>query len=113
MNVHARPVQSRSLFRIDRFECPKENLTAFEDRLALIHGYFDTLSGCLYNRIAVMREDERIEIVTIVEWESEAALREAKTAVANFYEKTGFDPSTFMAERGIKSHFGLFYPLSL
>ncbi|MCL6706068.1 antibiotic biosynthesis monooxygenase [Pseudomonas sp. R2.Fl] len=113
MNVHVRNVGSRSVFRIDRFECPKESLTAFEDRLALIHGYFDTLAGCLYNKVAVTIDGDRIEIVTIVEWEDEAALRQARSAVANFYEKTGFDPAAFMAERGITGKLGLFHPVSL
>lgn len=113
MNVHARNVSSQSVFRIDRFECPKESLAAFEDRLALIHGYFDTLPGCLYNKVAVMIDGDRIEVVTVVEWENEAALRQARSAVANFYGKTGFDPGAFMAERGITGRLGLFHPVSL
>lgn len=42
-----RPERHRSIFRIDRFDCPVTHQRAFEDRLAIIHGYFDTLPGCL------------------------------------------------------------------
>ena len=102
-----------SIFRIDTFACPTVHQTAFEDRLAIIHGYFDTLPGCLYNRVAVSAGEngDMVKIATIVEWRDRQALDAAKSAVGAFYAKSGFDPAAFMAERGITGVFGVFRPM--
>lgn len=102
-----------SIFRIDTFACPTVHQAAFEDRLAIIHGYFDTLPGCLYNRVAVSAGEngDMVKIATIVEWRDRQALDAAKSAVGAFYAKSGFDPAAFMAERGITGVFGVFRPM--
>ncbi|MBW8300638.1 MAG: antibiotic biosynthesis monooxygenase [Hydrogenophaga sp.] len=101
------------VFRIDTFACPTAHQSAFEDRLAIIHGYFDTLPGCLYNRVvaAAGENDDMVKIITIVEWRDRQALDAAKSAVGAFYAKSGFDPAVFMAERGITGVFGVFLPV--
>ncbi|MBO3759026.1 hypothetical protein J5J10_14155 [Ciceribacter sp. L1K23] len=113
MNAASVFPRSASIFRIDRFDCPRDSLAAFADRLALIHGYFDTLSGCLYNRVAIMEVEDRIEVVTVVEWENAASLRQAKAAVDAFYESTQFEPAAFLAENRIAGHFGVFQMMPL
>lgn len=102
-----------SIFRIDTFTCPRVHQPAFEDRLAIIHGYFDTLPGCLYNRVVLSAGEngDMVKIATIVEWRDRQALDAAKSAVGAFYAKSGFDPATFMAERGITGVFGVFHPV--
>lgn len=101
------------VFRIDTFACPIAHQSAFEDRLAIIHGYFDTLPGCLYNRVVLSAGEngDMVKIVTIVEWRDRQALDAAKSAVGAFYAKSGFDPAAFMAERGITGVFGVFLPV--
>ena len=111
-NENGAPAESASLFRIDCFECPPDHVRAFSDRLAIIHGYFDTLEGCLYNRVAVAPGPSTVKIVTIVEWKSAAALTAAKEAVDQFYSVDGFDPKIFMAERGITGEFGLYHDVA-
>lgn len=98
----------QSLFRIDRFECPVEHIGAFENRLAIIHGYFDTLDGCLYNRVAVALDGSSVKVATVVEWRDAEALQAAKTAVSAFYAKSGFNPARFLAEHGIVAEYGTY-----
>lgn len=102
-----------SIFRIDTFACPMAHQSAFEDRLAIIHGYFGTLPGCLYNRVVLSEgeNDDMVKIATIVEWRDRQTLDAAKSAVSAFYAKSGFDPAAFMAERGITGVFGVFRPM--
>lgn len=104
---------SRSIYRIDSFDCPPQARRAFEDRLAIIHGYFDTLPGCLYNRVVVSETDEALRIVTVVEWRDKASLEGAKAAVAEFYRAEKFEPAAFLAEHGIKGNFGTFRTVPL
>lgn len=111
--IAARPDDLQSIFRIDRFDCPSEHRASFEDRLHIIHGFFDLLPGCLYNKVAVTEENDRARVVTIVEWRDRQALEEAKAAVAEFYRRTDFNPVAFMAERGIAGEFGTYRPSGL
>ena len=98
----------QSLFRIDRFECPIEHIGAFEDRLAIIHGYFDTLDGCLYNRVAVAVDGPSIKVATVVEWRDAEALQAAKAAVSAVYAKSGDNPARFLADHGIRAEYGTY-----
>lgn len=100
--------EGTSLMRIDRFTCPRDQLAAFKDRLAIIHHYLEGLDGCLYSRIAVSESEEDARIVTVVEWRDQTALADARAAVNRFYEKLGFDPAAFLTERGIKGDFGTY-----
>ncbi|SMD16650.1 antibiotic biosynthesis monooxygenase [Rhizobium sp. RU36D] len=105
--------KDKSVIRVDLFDCPAEHAQAFEDQLSIIHGYFDTLEGCLYNRVAARagESEDMVKFVTMVEWRDRQALAEAKTAVSTFYAQTGFNASEFMASRGIKGDFGTYLPM--
>lgn len=109
----ATAANERSVLRVDTFDCPAEHAGIFEDRLMVIHSYFDTLEGCLYNRIAARSgdDDARVRFVTLVEWRDRQALAEAKAAVAAFYAQSGFDPASFMKAHGITGDFGTFLPV--
>lgn len=105
---------STSIFRIDRLECPVGHRAVFEERLALIHGFFDTLPGCLYNRVTMAPSENEgmVKIVTIVEWQDADALGAAKMAAQAHYAQSGFKPADFMAEHGISGEFGTFLPVA-
>lgn len=104
-----------SLLRVDTFDCPAEHAAAFEDRLSVIHGYFDTLPGCLYNRVAAAtgESEDMVKFVTMVEWRDRASLAAAKAAVNAFYAQSQFDPAQFMAARGIRGNFGTYQALKI
>ena len=95
--------RSESIFRIDTFRCPTKHIQAFTDRLAIIHRHFDTLDGCLYNRVVVSPGQEEVKVATVVEWRDAAAMAGAKAAVSKIYAKEDFDPQAFMAGLGITS----------
>ncbi|RYB97028.1 hypothetical protein [Ciceribacter ferrooxidans] len=113
MNVMTLTKSRTSIFRVDRMTCPADHRLALEDRLAIIHGYFETLPGCLYNKVAIADGGETVHLVTIVEWESQKALADAKAKVAEFYGAIDFDPKAFMAERGIVAEFGTYAGLAI
>ncbi|MBP1850462.1 hypothetical protein [Rhizobium halophytocola] len=103
------PDSGRSVFRLDTFLCPAAHVAAFAERLATIHGYVGTLDGCLYNRVLVAHGTPVVKIATLVEWRDAAAMAAAKTAMADFHAKEGFDPARFMAELEIIGEFGSYH----
>lgn len=109
----AQAARPSGVMRIDHFTCPVAHLSVFTQRLAIIHGYLETLEGCLYSRVGVSHADGSATIVTVAEWRDREALVEAKAAVNRFYEKLGFDPAAFMAGHSIKGTFGTYDALTL
>tara|TARA_Y100000815_G_scaffold222942_5_gene209875 strand:+ start:6939 stop:7286 length:348 start_codon:yes stop_codon:yes gene_type:complete len=98
-----------SLYRIDRFTVPERARDAFLERLVFIRDFLQGQPGCLYNRIGEARqEDGSLAMVTIVEWSTREAMNAARGEARAFYEKTGFDPGSFMTALGIEPDFGLF-----
>ena len=98
-----------SLYRIDRLTVPEHARDAFLERLVITRDFLQGQPGCLYNRIAeARREDGSLSMVTVVEWRDRDAMDTARGAAKAFYEKTCFDPSSFMAALGIEPDFGLY-----
>lgn len=98
-----------SLYRIDRFTVPEHARDAFLERLVIIRDFLQGQPGCLYNRIAEARqEDGSLSMMTIVEWSTRDAMNAARSEAKAFYEKTGFDPGSFMAAFGIEPDFALY-----
>jgi len=98
-----------SLYRVDRFTVPDHAREAFLERIVVIRDFLQAQPGCLYNRIAEARqEDGSLSMMTIVEWRDSEAMDAARGEAKAFYEKTGFDPGSFMAALGIEPEFDLY-----
>lgn len=100
-----------SLFRIDRFNVPAAAVDAFMDRVHRIQLLLDPQPGCRQNLVLTqIGEDGAMRVITVVEWESAAAMSTARTWVQRRYAEEGFDSAAFMRQLGVEADLGLYEP---
>jgi len=100
-----------SLFRIDRFKVPAAATAAFMDRVHRIQLLLDPQPGCRQNLVLTqVGEDGAMRVITVVEWESAAAMSAARAWVQRRYADEGFDPAAFMRQLGVEADLGLYEP---
>lgn len=105
---------SSSQFRIDRFKVPAAAADAFMDRVHRIQLLLDPQPGCLQNLVLTrIAEDGALRVITVVEWESAAAMSAARTCVQRLYVEEGFDPAAFMRQLGVEADLGVYDPAHL
>jgi heme-degrading monooxygenase HmoA len=102
-----------SVFKIDRFAVPPPSLPAFIERVRYIDGVLAELPGCKQHQVLIQTAEasestERINVVTIVEWQDEKALAAAKEIARTKYVQAGFDPKAFMEKLGVRADMGLY-----
>ncbi len=106
-------MNSKPVFRIDRFTLPLEARKAFLERLETIQTILAGIEGNRQNLVLEQVSDPgTASFITIVEWQDEAALKNAKAQVAAEYEKHDFSPQEFMREHGVTAEFGTYAPVT-
>jgi heme-degrading monooxygenase HmoA len=104
MTIHAQAA-STSLFRIDSFTVPGESREAFLAQVLETKQFLDKQQGCLQNLLLQHHSGaNRFNLVTVVEWESEAAFAQAKEAMMAKRRATGFSPEHFLNTLGIEAN---------
>jgi len=99
------------VFRIDRFNVPEAAEDVFMRRVQRIQSLIDPLPGCRQNLVLIQSRDEkRLRVMTVVEWENAAAMDEARAYVQRQYAQEGFDPPAFMRQLGVEAELGLYAP---
>ncbi len=102
------------LFRIDRFTVPAPAAAAFLDRVHRIQLLLDPQPGCRQNLVLTQTgEAGAMRVITVVEWESAAAMSAARAWVQQRYAEEGFDPAAFMRQLGVEADLGLYKPARL
>jgi heme-degrading monooxygenase HmoA len=99
-------------FRVDRFAVPRHALAPFLERVRRSQRLLDEQPGCLQN-LVLSRDDgaqAEIDVVTIVEWADDAAMRAAKASVQARYAAEGFDPAAFMRGLGVRADMVSYLP---
>ena len=100
------------VYRIDAFDVPNSARDAFLDRVRKIQAILQPLDGCRQNLVLAQSGGPgHFNVVTVVEWDSEAAMASARQAVRERYESEGFDPASFMASLGVQAELGVYSPL--
>lgn len=114
MNDLSSPRIPTSLFRVDRFTVPAPAAAVFLDRVQRIQSLLDPQPGCRQNLVLTQAgEDGAVRVITVVEWESAAAMSAARTWVQRRYADEGFDPAAFMRQLGVEADLGLYEPARL
>jgi heme-degrading monooxygenase HmoA len=97
------------IFRVDKFVVPETAREEFLRRVVQTHELLRTQAGFVRDLILEQTGGPgAFNIVTLVEWESEAAVDPVRAAVAAFHARIGFDPQAFFARAGIKPDIGLY-----
>lgn len=90
------------LYRLDTFVVPNHALPDLLHRVHETHSLLQTQQGFVQDFVLEQPEDDGVtRVATLVEWTDEAAMRGAGEAVRVMRGRSGFDPQTFMTERGI------------
>ena len=99
-------------YRIDKFTVPAAAHDAFIARVRFIDGFLHGQPGCLQHGLYEWRlDDGDYGVVTMVQWESEAAMAAAKARAAEEYRRQDFNPAAFLAQWGIKADMGSYMRL--
>jgi heme-degrading monooxygenase HmoA len=97
--------RTASLFRIDSFSVPTQSREAFLAQVLDTKQFLDGQQGCLQNHLLEHHSGaDRFNVVTVVEWESEAAFAQAKAAMMAKRRATGFNPEQFLTTLGIEAN---------
>lgn len=97
-----------AIFRIDRFDVPAAALEEFVGRVRHTQKVLGGFPGCKTNLVLTGPRGDRTHILTIVEWEDQAAFDQAKTRMQQQYRAEGFDPAAFTHGHGIKADLGVY-----
>lgn len=103
---------SPTLYRVDKFTVPNAAVAAFAERLRTIQQRLASQAGVRQNLVLTQPAGpDATQMVTIVEWESEAAMAAAKAFTQRYYAEQGFNPAAFMQAHGIRPDFGVYQAL--
>jgi heme-degrading monooxygenase HmoA len=107
------PSPAAGPFRVDRFVVPRPALAPFLERVRRSQRLLDEQPGCRQN-LVLSRDDgmqPEVDVVTIVEWADDAAMRAAKAAVQARYAAEGFDPAAFLRRLGVRADMSSYRPV--
>ena len=97
------------VFRIDKFVVPADVRAAFIAQMQRIQATLRTLPGC--QRTLVLDQTGgtgEFNVLTLVEWENEAAVASAAVFVKKKFADEGFDPVAFTRNAGVRSDQGFY-----
>jgi heme-degrading monooxygenase HmoA len=95
---------SRPIYRVDRFEVPRESRDVLLERLTVIRDLLQNIEGCRQNLVLEQPSREgTATFVTFVEWQNEEVFLQAKARIAEEYRKVAFDPQAFLQQIGAKA----------
>src|SRR5689334_15240618 len=93
-----------AVFRIDKFVVPDEARAEFLERVGETHALLRRQAGFVRDLILVQTAGPgRFNLLTLVEWQNEAAMGPARAAVTAMHAARGFDPNALMARLGIEA----------
>lgn len=107
MNASDVTAQSRHIYRVDKFIVPASARDEFLGRVRKTHALLKIQRGYLQD--AVLEQvagNGEFNFVTIVEWDSQASIENAKAAVTSMYAQTNFNPQEMFERLGIQADLG-------
>lgn len=98
-----------AVYRVDKFAVPAAGRDEFLGRVRTTHDLLRRQPG--FVRDLVLENHARpgsVDIVTLVEWESEAAIAPVVEAVARLHREIGFDRQEMLTRLGIRADLGTY-----
>ncbi|PWK63299.1 antibiotic biosynthesis monooxygenase family protein [Aminobacter sp. AP02] len=96
--------KAQRIYRVDRFTVPDGARVEFLGRVRQTHELLRQQPGFLQDMLLEQTsEPGALNIITIVEWESEAAIAPAKARVQAMHAQANFNPQELIARLGIKA----------
>lgn len=90
------------VYRVDKFIVPEPARTEFMAKVKTTHALLKTLPGFIQDMVLEQSAGPgKFNFVTMVEWENEAVVAEARTAVTALHQQMNFNPQELFARMGI------------
>lgn len=97
------------IYRLDKFTMPERSRREFLERIHEIHNVLRFQPGFVQDLLLEQAiDDESFNLVTLIEWENETYIEDARSAVVAHHKSTGFNPHDTMARLGIKADMGIY-----
>jgi heme-degrading monooxygenase HmoA len=96
--------EKAAIYRVDKFVVPQAAREEFLQRVGDTHRILRQQPG--FVRDALLEQvagPGRFNIVTVVEWDSQAAIDAARSAVMKAHAESGFNPQETMARLGVEA----------
>ena len=103
--------RSTPVFRVDKFVVPVAARGEFLDKVRRTHELLKKQQG--FRRDLVLEQSSgpgRFNFVTLVEWESEAAVEGAKAAIMAMHREIGFSAKDMFVRLGIEADVANYSP---
>jgi hypothetical protein len=99
----------RHVFRTDRFVMPTSARAEFLARVRETHELLRRQPGYVQDLVLERPGSSgALDIITMVEWQSEVVVAQTRAVVAAFHRESGFDPQEFRARLGITADIGTY-----
>jgi len=98
--------KAQRVCRVDRFVVPMSVRAEFLDRVRQTHDVLRAQPGFLQDMLLEQHAEGEHHVVTVVEWEDEAAMASAKLNVQAAQREMNFNPQEFLARNGIRAEIG-------
>ncbi|MFO7304341.1 MAG: antibiotic biosynthesis monooxygenase family protein [Gammaproteobacteria bacterium] len=106
--------ENNRIYRVDKFVVPQAVRGEFLQKVDATHRILRQQPG--FVRDVILEQiagPGRFNIVTIVEWESQAAIDAAREAVTKVHAENGFNPQAFMARLGVQADIANYRPTAV
>jgi heme-degrading monooxygenase HmoA len=98
------------IFRLDRFLVPVAGRDEFLEQVRRTHQVLRSLPGFVEDVVLERPAGaSRFSIVTLVIWESQEAVEDARVAVSVEHRKAGFDRHKMLARLGVEADVGNYH----
>lgn len=96
--------KAKYVYRVDKFVVPEAARDEFIERVRQTHALLQTLPGFRQDFVLEnVMDNGKFNIVTIVEWESQADVEYAKQSVFKYQQDNQFNPQDLINRLGIQA----------
>lgn len=102
---------SKPIFRVDKFNVPKASMESFKALVERTHQVLQQQPGFIRDLILEQVDGAgKFNIVTIAEWQDQAAIEQARRVITELHAAMEFNPQETMQRLGIEADFGNYQP---
>lgn len=103
---------NQRVYRLDKFIVPQAARDEFLAKVKSTHQLLRSQPGFVQGFLLEQSlPEDVVKIATLVEWESQQAINDARVAVMAMHQRHGFSAQEFIARLGIKAEVGSYHPI--
>ena len=106
--------KSNRVYRVDKFIVPTEARDEFMAKVQPTHALLKTQPGFIQDFVLEQSAGPgKFNFVTLVEWENEAAMAQARTAISTLHQQMNFEPQELFARLNIEADLANYHQLKI